>query len=184
MDCPVCGNNVSPFSTTCLECGTDMVAFPLLDDLETQFVDTLKDKVALEGDLSEMIVEHRGDKKRVNKKLNRMYMLLLFPLMFFWCGKKNVIVADQERERIWQDSLAKVCALNEDLIAQLNAEPEEPEYFVHVVVQWKSLARLAKKYLNNDARWREIHAINPHVKNPRHLIQGIPSISPNRQNNP
>lgn len=180
MECPVCDNkNISPFATHCLECGTDVVAYPLLEDLEQQCVDALKDKVALEGDISEMKQLRDRDKKDFGKRMNRMYwVLFLFPLMFFWCGKKNIPPAPRGPDPVLLDSIATLHHQNENLLNDLNAakrkiaELEDKKEIEHVVKNGDTLIELAQKYLGDGNRWPEILESNPSIKNTKRLTPG------------
>ncbi len=188
MDCPVCHNkNISPFATHCLECNADVVAFPLLDDLEHQCIDTLKDKVALEGDITALAQIRESDKKQYSKRMGRMYWcLLLFPLLFFWCAKKPIPRAVVENT----DKINLLEKENQQLKADLQAAKDEitilsnrkdtpsqidpdKDAIIHIVKKGESLSILAEKYLNDKNRWQELHKINPHIENPWVLRKGM-----------
>ncbi len=178
MECPVCENkSISPFATHCSECGTDVVAYPLLEDLEEQCVDTLKDKVALEGDMTELLQLRQRDKKQYDKKMGRMYwILLLFPLLFFWCGKKNIPVPAKEVDNpvlIKEvESLKKEnLELKRELELARNTVAPSKEV-LHKVVKGESLSFLAEKYLGDKGRWKEIHEYNSWIKDPELLSKG------------
>ncbi len=181
MECPVCGNKkISPFATHCMECGTDVVAFPLLEDLEQQCVDTLKDKVALEGDMTELLQLREKDKKHYDKRMSRMYwLLLLFPLLFFWCGKKSIPVPPKivdNPELV--SSLEKMEKKNGELEIELEKTKAEllaiqsTKEIYHTVLKGETLSALAGKYLNDSERWKEIHSYNPQIKDPWLLTPG------------
>lgn len=172
MECPVCGNNkISPFATHCLECGTDIVAFHLLDDLEEQCVTTLKDNVALEGELTALEQLRRDEKRRARKKLNRMWwFILLLPLLFLWFGRKEIPVTDDTALKALEEKnielQAKVAKLEEKLKKPI------PKQVTHVVKKGENLSKLAKLYLGNGSKWDVLHRLNPEIKNARLLIPG------------
>ncbi len=181
MECPVCGNTkISPFATHCLDCGTDVVAYPLLEDLEQQCVDTLKDKIALEGDMNELLKLRKKDKDEYGRKISRMYwFLLLIPLLFFWYGKKNIVlpaeivdnpelVKSVEYLEVENTRLEKeLAAANAEILSLKNNKE-----ITHIVEKGESLSVLAGKYLKDPNRWKEIHEYNPDIKNPWLLTPG------------
>ncbi len=185
MECPVCGNkDITPFATQCSSCGTDVVAFPMLDDLEEQCVITLKENVALEGELTALQQLRKEDKKRHQKRMNRMlWFLLLFPLMFFWCGRKaipNTKVIELEKanatlteqvDRLEKEKLEIMNNLSQEQEVKKD-EDEIPDSVVHVVKRGDSLSKLAYQYFGDYSKWKQIHELNPQITNSRLLRPG------------
>lgn len=190
MECPVCGNKkISPFATLCSVCDTDIVAFPLLEDLEEQSVVMLKDKVSLEGELTALEQIRRRDKVRYRRSLSRMYwFLFLLPLMFFVCGKKDLIKVDttkvealQQENQSLQDRIEEL--ENRELIIPEGKEGEDKEKkerekreeegeVLHIIQQGDNFSVLAKKYLQDESKWSILSALNPTVTDYGKMMPG------------
>lgn len=171
MECPVCGNKkISPFATHCSECNADIVAFPLLEDLEEQSVVILKDKVSLEGELTALEQLRRRDKTRYRKSLSRMYwFLFLLPLMLFVCGKKELMKEDTSKVEALQNENQ---SLQERILELENRELIIPEEVLHVVQKGDNLYVLAEKYLKDKTKWRRLSALNPEIRDYRKMMPG------------
>lgn len=188
MECPVCGNRkISPFATHCLECGADVLAFPLLDDLEEQCVVNLKEKVSLEGELTALSQLRKNDKKRYQQRMNRMYwFLFLLPLMFFWCGKK--VPLDNELKKLEvkntslernnasletkNNSLESNIVILQNQIDSLSRPKGFPKEVSHIVRKKETLYLLAKLYLGNGENWKRLVELNPRIDDPDYLQVG------------
>lgn len=179
MECPVCENkDITAFATQCSVCGTDVVAFHLLDDLEEQTVSTLKENVSLEGELAAMERVRRAEKHHSRKCLNRMYwFLFLLPIMFFWCGKKNVIGTTDNKNKKQMEELEAKNASLEDEIKELKSQLSKPvptvkKEVTHIIKKGDSLSELAKLYLNDVSEWEKIYQLNPSIRDEKLLIPG------------
>ncbi len=175
MDCPVCNHkDVPPFATVCPTCKSDVVAYALLDDIEESFVDTVKDKIAIEGDFKEMEKRTRLQLKNEGKKRGRLWFaLLLFPLLFAWCAKKPLYKTEIQKEDnpVVRDSLELVkreLAMAKNKIKALESNAD----IYHLVKKGDRLEDIAEFYLKDREAWTAIHKINPHVKNPHVLSPG------------
>jgi hypothetical protein len=171
MECPVCGNTkISPFATQCSVCDTDIVAFPLLEDLEEQSIAILKDKVSLEGELTGLEQLRRRDKTRYRKNLSRMYwFLFLLPLIFFICGKRDLMKEDTAKIEVLQD---KNQSLQEKIKELESRELIIPEEVIHVIQTGDNLSVLAKKYLQDGSKWRTLSALNPDIRDYKKMMPG------------
>lgn len=171
MECPVCKNKkISPFATHCSECNADIVAFPLLEDLEEQSITILKDKVSLEGELTALEQLRRKDKTRYRKSLSRMYwFLFLLPLMLFVCGRRDLMQEDTTRI----EALQKENQILQDKIVVLeNRALIIPEEVIHVVQKGDNLHSIAKRYLDDESKWKRIIALNPEIQDYKKLMPG------------
>lgn len=197
MECPVCGNKkISPFATHCSKCDADIVAFPLLEDLEEQSIAILKDKVSLEGELVALEQLRRQDKARYRKKLNRAYwFLFLLPLMLFICGKRDVVKVDTQITQELENQNKPLQEISSDNNSgkqpnntsdNITPPPSNtpnmpdttsqtaiiPEKVFHIVKQGDNLYTLAKKYLHDETQWEKLSELNPHITNYKKMMPG------------
>lgn len=91
MICPVCKHESIPsLAIACPSCSSSLVGFRLLDTLEEQYVEIVKNKVEREGRQVQQIkdLEHQLARK---KKRNILLWLLLFslPLLYYFCAPKE-----------------------------------------------------------------------------------------------
>ncbi|MGK0388091.1 MAG: hypothetical protein ACI94Y_000819 [Maribacter sp.] len=178
MECPVCRNKkISPFATHCSVCDTDIIAFPLLEDLEEQSIAVLKDKISLEGELTALEQLRRRDKTRYRKSLSRMYwFLFLLPLFFFVCGKRNLMKEDTTRVEALQSDNQSLENKNQSLLKRIEElESRElviQEEVIHVIQKGDNLSVLAKKYLQDGSKWRTLNTLNPDIRDYKKMIPG------------
>ncbi len=98
MNCPVCRHlNIPSLATTCPNCATNLVGIKLLDALEDQYVETVKSKVAIEGEKLQSSIEYAQNLKKKNRRINGLlFLLFLLSLLYYFFGRpepqKNVIV--------------------------------------------------------------------------------------------
>ena len=106
MNCPVCRHpNIPSLATICPNCATNLVGIKLLDALEDQYVETVKSKVALEGEQLQSSIEYAQNIKKKNKRIKGLlFLLLLLPLLYYFFGRP-------EPERIVAPDLAYLDSL-------------------------------------------------------------------------
>ena len=89
MNCPVCHHTDIPsLATSCPNCSASMVGIKLLDALEDQYVETVKAKVALEGDQLQRQKIYEATLKKKNRRINSLlFILLSLPLIYYFFGR-------------------------------------------------------------------------------------------------
>lgn len=186
MDCPVCHKKeISPFATHCPSCDADLVAFPILAQLEEQTMDTLKDKLSLEGKIITLQQTRLNEKKKYQRKMRGIYGLLcLLPILFFCLGKSSSRLVPttstfthSEKQNL-ENQILKLEKENKSLLLELDESreklglPYKSDKVFHVVSKGETLSLLAKKYLGDFEKWQQIHDLNPQIKDYSLLYPG------------
>ncbi len=180
MDCPVCNHkNMPPFATSCPSCGADMVSFPILDGIEQTYVDTVKDKIALEGDLTEVIKLKKEEARTASRKRsNLVLLLLLLPLLFFLCGRRTPIqnvensIAPAVRDSLELLVGEKQALENENGLLRKKLDQLQNEKTPHIIQEGDKLINLAEQYYDDGNLWKLILKDNPTITNPKKLEPG------------
>ena len=90
MDCPVCQHkNVNPLQMHCPVCNADLTAFRMVDQIEEEYIEAIKNRVTLEGELARRRQEHTLNLQKNRRRANRLVLLLLcLPFLQLLCGKR------------------------------------------------------------------------------------------------
>ncbi len=115
MDCPVCHKkDISELSLYCPDCGTDLVQFVMLDQLEEKYVNVVKKRIAQEGELVQLQKQYEEDNSKSRRRINSLiFLLMLLPFWNYWCRPKQIVKEIQPDLRVDTlsfkiDSLKKV----------------------------------------------------------------------------
>ncbi len=89
MICPVCTHkNQSELTATCTNCGSDLMLLTLMDTVEDQYVDTLKESIATDGELLELKKQYKADIEKSQSRFNKLILaVLLLPLLGLIFGR-------------------------------------------------------------------------------------------------
>ncbi len=147
MNCPVCHkNDISELALYCPDCGTDLVQFVMIDQLEEKYVSHVKKKIAQEGELLQLQKQYEEDTSKSRRRINRLiFLLMLLPVWNYWCRPKQIVKEIQPDPRV--DSLA---AKIDDLKKEKDLMASQ---FVHKVAykikEGDNLESLGKLFYNN-----------------------------------
>jgi hypothetical protein len=171
MDCPVCAQqDISPLATFCPHCGSDLVQFALLDDLEEEYVETVKEKIALGGDLIEQEKVHQREMSEVRQRFNRLvWLLFLLPFLVFICGRKSVPTAAPVLQGAPIDSLNHYKKLYHEAHKAMGAEYIDS--IRYVIRKGDKLGMLGEMFFGNYDTWQRIKIEN-NIKDEHRLMPG------------
>lgn len=91
MICPICHHKEIPILVTnCPNCDANLVGIKMLEALEEQYVEVLKKKVNLEGDIIQQRKGLEQELRAKNKRNNWLWLLLfLTPFLYYFCGRTS-----------------------------------------------------------------------------------------------
>jgi len=95
MICPVCQHaNIPSLTTTCPSCSTSLLGIKLLDGLEEKYIETVKEKVALEGEMLQKKIDYHKALKKKNRWIrNLLFLLFMLPILYcFFCRNEPKII--------------------------------------------------------------------------------------------
>lgn len=181
MTCPVCKYEPIPSLVTfCPNCSSNLVGIKLLDSLEEQYVDIVKDKMEMAGS---QIQQNKVYEERLNrkKKWNLLLCGLLFalPLSYYFClskkplKKANPIIVQNDSLEIYKSRVAvneiEIKALNRQLRAiEGTMDVREIKYKVK---EGDLLYDLGLLFYNDTAAWYQI-ALDNKIYDVRGLPKG------------
>jgi len=179
MTCPVCEHtNIPSLVTTCPSCDTNLVGIKLLDALEDQYVDTVKAKVALEGDQIQDKIDYQKTLKKKNKRSNLLlFLLLLLPIWYYFFGqpKQEIIPISTVpsfdslnfyKEKLLEKEVA-LTTVNQELTAI--SATKNIRTLEYVVKKGDMLFDLGLLFYNDSTAWRQIA-----LDNKIYDIRGLP----------
>lgn len=91
MTCPVCQyHEIQPVATSCPSCGADLAPFVMLEEAEQGYVQLLKNKIQLEGELLQLRKSaEQNDAKKRRRYNTLLFLLFLIPFITYVIGKKQ-----------------------------------------------------------------------------------------------
>ncbi len=179
MICPVCQHSPIPFlATICPSCNASLLGIKLLDALEEQYVETVKVKVALEGELIQKKIEYQQVLKKKNSRINYLlFLLFLLPMFYYFFGRsepKTITAPNTQMtdtlDRYKQELAEKVLIL-EDLNRQLVTiqHTQHVREIQYVVKKGDRLYDLGILFYNDTTAWYQIA-----LDNKIYDIKGLP----------
>ncbi len=181
MTCPVCNHESIPsLATVCPSCSSNLVGLKLLNTLEEQYVDLVKDKMEMAGSHfhENKVYEQRLARK---KKWNLLLWMLLLalPLGYYFCGPQKIkketapTVLQNDSLEIYKNRVAEneieIMALNRQLRAiESTMDVREIKYKVK---EGDLLYDLGILFYNDTAAWYQI-ALDNKIYDVRGLPKG------------
>ncbi len=121
------------------------------EPLEERYNDLLKQRVALEGKLA---LSHRQAETELAKARTKnkryLFLLLLLPLLTFWCNKTQYIKPLEQKTALQQDSIAQ---LKNDMAAIKKVKKDSIRY---VIKKGDMLVTLGNLFFNDPAAGYQI----------------------------
>lgn len=179
MNCPVCQHlNIPSLATTCPICASNLVGIKLLDALEDQYVETVKSKVALEGEKLQNSIEYAQNiKKKTRRIRGLLFLLFLLPLLYYFFGRsepKEIVTTEPkylDSLTIYKDKLAEknaaLTTLNQQLVTI--KETQNIKEINYVVKEGDILYDIGVLFYNDTTAWYQIA-----LDNKIYDIKGLP----------
>jgi len=179
MICPVCQqSNIPALATVCPSCDANLLGIKLLDALEEKYVETVKAKVALEGEQVQKKIEYQQVLKKKSSRIRNLFFLLfLLPILYYFFGRtkpKTITPSvvqvtdslDSYKKELTEKELA-LETLNQQLIAIRSTQHvREIQY---VVKEGDRLYDLGVLFYNDTTAWHQIA-----VDNNIYDVKGLP----------
>lgn len=142
MKCPICQYDKIPTLVThCPNCDVSLVSFKMVDALEEQYVEVVKTKVNLDGDIIQQRKSFEQELKNKNKQKKWLvFLLLLLPFLYYFFGR----TPPKETEKIVEienDSLK----IYKEMLLQQSEELKELEQTVNAFQRTRNIREL--KYI-------------------------------------
>ncbi len=179
MICPVCQHSAIPsLATTCPVCDANLVGIKLLDALEDQYVDTVKEKVALEGAQVQQKIEYEAQLKKKNKRNNwLLFFLFLVSLGYYFLGQPTqkeippVIVQATDSIDVYKDRLIETEKELESIHQKLAVikSTQNIREIEYIVKKGDMLFDLGLLFYNDSPAWYQIA-----LDNKIYDIKGLP----------
>lgn len=127
MDCPVCQHkNINPLHLHCPNCNADLAALRMIDVLEDDYVEAVKQRISMEGELVQTRQNHQRQLQDRRRRNNRLLLLLLcLPLLQWLLGKRPpppLVVKEVQQVTMDSDSLAKELKQMQRQLTSLEAQ--------------------------------------------------------------
>lgn len=113
MNCPICQYDKIPILVTnCPNCDVNLVSFKMVDALEEQYVEVIKTKVNLDGDILQQRKGFEQELKNKNKRKNWLvFLLFLLPFLYYFFGRvpstemKEIVEIESDSLLIYKEVL-------------------------------------------------------------------------------
>lgn len=179
MNCPVCQHiNVPSLATTCPNCSASLVGIKLINALEDQYVETVKAKVALEGEQIQSKKVYEATLRKKNRRINGLlFLLFLLPLTYYFFGQPQpkVITTPNLALRDSLDQIIVELAETEKELALKNQKltiikkTQNIRELEYVVQEGDVLYDLGVLFYNDTTAWYQIA-----LDNKIYDIKGLP----------
>lgn len=179
MICPICQHTPIPsLATTCPSCNATLLGIKLLDALEDQYVETVKAKIALEGEQVQKEIEYHQALKKKNRRINRLlFLLFLLPILYYFFGRPEpkTIVSPNTQMIDTLDRYKQMLAEKELMLEDLNRQLVTIQHTQHireiqyVVKKGDRLYDLGVLFYNDTTAWYQIA-----LDNKIYDIKGLP----------
>ncbi|MEN9612507.1 MAG: hypothetical protein RLZZ628_3321 [Bacteroidota bacterium] len=153
MNCPICQlPNVSMIHTPiCPRCGTDLLQMDTNETIEDRFKTVLKQRLALEGEIS--LLKKKQDQDIAKRARKRNYLIIIGLISFIsWrAGQKPMVLRSDFTRK--SDSLSMMNRRFEWMkyrFDTLNSHPPCVKVIRYAYQQGDYLGKLGKFFFNND----------------------------------
>ena len=179
MICPVCQYEPIPsLTTTCPSCNASLLGIKLIDVLEERYVETMKAKVALEGEQLQKKNDYHQVLKKKSRRINSLlFLLFLLPILYYCFGRPTPKIIPSPNTQIidtlerYKQTLAEKELILEDLNRQLSTiqRTQSVREIQYVVKKGDRLYDLGVLFYNDTTAWYQIA-----LDNKIYDIKGLP----------
>jgi len=154
------------------------MGFKLIDVLEEQYVETMKAKVALEGEQLQKKNDYHQVLKKKNRRINSLlFLLFLLPILYYCFGRSTPKIIPSPNTQIidtlerYKQTLADKELILEDLNRQLSTiqRTQYVREIQYVVKKGDRLYDLGVLFYNDTTAWYQIA-----LDNKIYDIKGLP----------